>query len=52
MTERWNPVRRLVAIALWSAANVMDATATEVMPPKKARVVKPKVARPAWWSDH
>jgi hypothetical protein len=53
MDERWNPVRRLIAIACWSASNLLDATASEVMPqrPKRVRTVKPKALedRPGWY---
>ena len=52
MTDRWNPTRRLIAIALWSAANVLDSTANEVMPQKPKRVrktVKALEDRPGWY---
>jgi len=51
MDERWNPLRRLVAIALWSAANVFDSAANEVNPPRPKRVRKAKALedRPGWY---
>ncbi len=53
MDERWNPARRLVSIACWSAANWLDALANETMPPrpKRVRTVKPKALedRPGWY---
>jgi hypothetical protein len=45
--------RRLAAVACWSASNVLDAIASEVMPPKPKRVrtVKAKAIedRPGWY---
>jgi hypothetical protein len=52
--EKWNPIRRLTAIACWSASNLLDAFASEVMPqkPKRVRTVKPKALEdiPNWWN--
>jgi hypothetical protein len=53
MDEKWNPVRRLAAVALWSLANVIDSAANEVMPPKAKRVRASKAKaledRPGWY---